>query len=679
MIEKINIGLNPNDGTGDSIRKAFDKVNSNFTNLQDRVLDIDGIEVTLSNKANRTEIPSIVGLASETLVNQKIAQAVIGLVNRQELQSGLNTKPDYSDLPSLDGYATQTYVNQRLIAALTDYITTARLAQALANKADRSEIQSIEGLASETWVRQLINDTEFDLSNYFTKSEVLAKIAEAQLDGGDVDLSGYATLTFVNGGLNLKANKTELTAKADRTWVTAQINAIPPTDLTPYATRVYVNGQIAAIDYSAFATKTWVTSQLNTQTVDLSNYYNKTQVDNLLLNKANKNEIPSLVGYATEAYVNQQIATIPGVDLNGYATETYVSNAIVNKADKSELVDFITAMDLPTKTSELTNDSGYVTAQSLDGYATQSYVMNAIANAELGDGETIDLTIYETIASNDAKLSLKANLTDIPSLNGYATQLYVDNKIALIPAVDLTPYALKTDLSPYATTASVDSKLTNKANISDIPNVSGLASEAWVTLQIENAQIGGGTVDLSNYYKKTETYSKSEVDTRLSSKANSSEIPSIVGLATESYVAQQIANIEPEVVDLTPYATKVYVGEEISKINIPSEINVFANAYGIYNISDVFGASISINASTEINNKTLVNTSGRYTITSIASNVKASFNITNIGDDSEIMVNYISGKSIIVNGELIDQSILIKEQFKPLLFFVFDQYVIIRY
>lgn len=679
MIERINIGLNPNDGTGDSIRIAFDKVNHNFTNLQDRVLDIDGIEVTLSNKANRSEIPSIVGLASESLVNQKIAQAVIGLVNRQELQSGLNAKPDYSDLPSLDGYATQTYVNQRLIAALTDYITTARLAQALANKADRSEIQSIEGLASETWVRQLINDTDADLTDYFTKSEVLAKIAEAQLDGGDVDLSGYATLTFVNSGLNLKANKTELTAKADRTWVTAQINAIPPTDLTAYATRVYVNGQIAAIDYSAFATKTWVISQLNAQTVDLSNYYNKTQVDNLLLNKANKNEIPSLVGYATEAYVNQQISTIPGVDLNGYATETYVSNAIVNKADKSELVDFITVMDLPTKTSELTNDSGYVTAQSLDGYATQSYVMNAIANAELGEGETIDLTIYETITSNDAKLSLKANLTDIPSLNGYATQLYVDNKIALIPAVDLTPYALKTDLSPYATTASVDSKLTNKANISDIPNVSGLASEAWVTLQIENAQIGGGTVDLSNYYKKTETYSKSEVDTRLSSKANSSEIPSIVGLATESYVAQQIANIEPEVVDLTPYATKVYVGEEISKINIPSEINVFANAYGIHNISDVFGASISINTSTEINNKTLVNTSGRYTITSIASDAKAAFNITNIGDDSEIMVNYISGKSIIVNGVLIDQSILIKEQFKPLLFFVFNQYVIIRY
>lgn len=34
-ISDINIGQTPNDGTGDSIRDAFDKVNQNFTFLDE--------------------------------------------------------------------------------------------------------------------------------------------------------------------------------------------------------------------------------------------------------------------------------------------------------------------------------------------------------------------------------------------------------------------------------------------------------------------------------------------------------------------------------------------------------------------------------------------------------------------------------------------------------------------
>lgn len=683
MIEKINIGFQANDGSGDTIREAFGKVNNNFDALQDRVLDLDAIEVTLSNKANRSEIPSIVGLASETLVNQKIAQAVVDLVRRQELVSGLNSKPDFADLPSLDGYATQTYVNQRLITSLVDYITTAQLASAIANKANRSELPSIEGLASETWVRQLINDTEFDLSNYFTKSEVLAKIAEAQLDGGDVDLSGYATITFVNNELSTKADRSELTSYATRTWVTSQINAIPQVDLTSYATKAYVNSQIGTIDLTSYATRAWVTSQLTNQTVDLSDYYNKSQVDNLLSNKANRSEIPSLVGLASETYVNNAIANIPTVDLSGYATETYVQNSIANKADRSELVDFITIMDVPTKTSDLTNDSNFVTAQALNGYATESYVQNAIANAEIGDGETIDLTIYETIASNDAKLATKADKTEIPSLQGYATQIYVDNKVASIPQPDLTPYALKTDLNVYDTVASVDSKLSLKANVSDIPNISGLASEAYVDQAIANASIGG-EVDLSNYYTKAQTYSKVEVDDKLSLKANAVDIPSVAGLASETYVNNVVNGAvadkadRSEIPSIYGLASVSYVDYMVS--SIPAPINPFANGFGIEPISNVFGSStVDITTAMEINNKALVNINGTYTINSIASGVRTAFSITNMTANASLTINAIAGKTITINGDIMTSSTELNMVQKPLLFFIYDDYVMVRY
>ena len=44
-IQTINIGTNPNDGTGDDLRTAFDKVNDNFTEL----LAVGGETNTASN------------------------------------------------------------------------------------------------------------------------------------------------------------------------------------------------------------------------------------------------------------------------------------------------------------------------------------------------------------------------------------------------------------------------------------------------------------------------------------------------------------------------------------------------------------------------------------------------------------------------------------------------------
>ena len=72
-------------------------------------------------------------------------------------------------------------------------------------------------------------------------------------------------------------------------------------------------------------------------------------------------------------------------------------------------------------------------------------------------------------------------------LTGYATETYVDAAIAAIPQPDLSGYALK----------------------SEIPSTTGLATEEYVGQKIAEAQLGGGEVDLSNYY------TKSEVDTAI--------------------------------------------------------------------------------------------------------------------------------------------------------------------
>lgn len=42
----INLGTNPNDGSGDTIRDGGDKINDNFTELYTRVGDLEGSQVT---------------------------------------------------------------------------------------------------------------------------------------------------------------------------------------------------------------------------------------------------------------------------------------------------------------------------------------------------------------------------------------------------------------------------------------------------------------------------------------------------------------------------------------------------------------------------------------------------------------------------------------------------------
>lgn len=72
--------------------------------------------------------------------------------------------------------------------------------------------------------------------------------------------------------------------------------------------------------------------------------------------------------------------------------------------------------DIPTKTSQLTNDSRF---------ATESYVTNAINNAELGGGESssIDLSIYQTKTDENLTTTNKTIVTAINELNSMIASL----------------------------------------------------------------------------------------------------------------------------------------------------------------------------------------------------------------------------------------------------------------
>lgn len=101
---------------------------------------------------------------------------------------------------------------------------------------------------------------------------------------------------------------------------------------------------------------------------------------------------PNNIGYVTEAYVDEAVNNIeiPEVDLSGYATKeelpivpTDISAFTNDIGYINDISHLASKDDIPSNVSELNNDAGYLTEhQSLDGLATESYVDNAIGDID---------------------------------------------------------------------------------------------------------------------------------------------------------------------------------------------------------------------------------------------------------------------------------------------------------
>lgn len=204
---------------------------------------------------------------------------------------------------------------------------------------------------------------------------------------------------------------------------------------------------------------TAVAEEIKNVQVDLSNYYTKTEVD-------------------------EKVANVT-VDLTGYATETYVQNELQDYALKTEIP------TVPTNVSAFTNDAGYLTEhQSLDDYALKTEIPTKVSALENDSGY---LTEHQDLSAYALK-------TEVPSIEGLATEQYVDDAVA---AVDVSE-----QLKDYAKSADVYTK-------SEVDNA------------IANVQ-----VDLSDYYTKNEVDAK---DAELSSSinTNTTNISSLSNTLTE--------------------------------------------------------------------------------------------------------------------------------------------------
>lgn len=119
-------------------------------------------------------------------------------------------------------------------------------------------------------------------------------------------------------------------------------------------------------------------------TVDLSNYYTKSQTDTIINNKISAIPEPDLSSYATKTYVTNEIAKAVSsgeVDLSDYYTKSQTDKAI------EEAVAAIPETDLTeyAKKSDIPDTSGFTTMTAVEakGYQTEDQV-NTLINTALG-------------------------------------------------------------------------------------------------------------------------------------------------------------------------------------------------------------------------------------------------------------------------------------------------------
>lgn len=471
-----------------------------------------------------------------------------------------------------------------------------------------------------------LKEEKADKADTYTKKEVDDKIAGS----GSVDLTDYYTKQEIEG-------KGYLTTETDPTvpdwakqpnkpvYTANEVGALPDTtkipDITRLATKTEITEGLATkADLSSLnglATKKELESKANSTDV-----YTKTEIDN-------KNYLTAIPDtYASKDYVSGEIAKIPTVDLSAYSTTEQNDTKYQPKGDyltevpseyitETELTakDYATKIELsskaevstiPSKVSQLTNDSGYVT--DISGKVDKTELAKYALKAEL---PTVDVTK----AYVDEALAEKADKTTIPDISDLATKnelvsglstkadisllnskvdkvegksLISDSEISRLATVvnyndtELrTEIATKANASAVYTKEQVDSKLTatykfrgSVDNYAALPKENNTAGDVYNLLDTgyNYAYVGeglgelkdgwdnlSGIVDLSEYQKIECADSKYVVKEAGKSLVLNNEIERLSTIVNydDTIIKTDIANIQNTKADISSLNGKV--------------------------------------------------------------------------------------------------------------------------
>ena len=413
-----------------------------------------------------------------------------------------------------------------------------------------------------------------------------------KLGDGNIDLSDYATYNYVDGKLATKADIASLSAVAFSGRyedLTGQ-----PVNLSQFSNDV---GYLTEVpDGSVSRAK--LSSELNANLTAVENAVDGLQnsVRDLSNTKADKTTVSAL------------------------------SDTVALKADKTELPTktsdltndsgFITSSDVPTKVSELTNDSGYITSAALSPYSTTQQMNNAISTAVANKADRSEIPTKVSDLTNDSGFvnSTQVNTAlaayTYPSQDLY-TQSDIDTMLSQISSLKIEVV----DALPTTGNADTIYLLKVRQQGNDIYQEYFWVNNAWELI---------GGIDLTDYYTKT------EVNTLLTAKADVSAIPTKTSdLTNDSNFAVDANYVHTD----NNYTTAEK--NKLAGIAAGAEVNVQSNWTQTNSSADDF---IKNKPSIPTKTSDLTNDSGFITTSAIPTKVSAFTNdagyLNGIPDDS---------------------------------------------
>ena len=353
------------------------------------------------------------------------------------------------------------------------------VSNALGGKADQSVVNGLDARITANASAIAANTTA--LSNKVTSEELQEAITNAQI--GEVDEDAVLAIvervvgentTFVttstytgdketiNAQLTQHGNKINALENKDDS-LTASINAL---QLADESITTALNNKVDA---------TYVTNKINEAqlggggNVDLSDYYNKDEVNTLLSNKIN----------ATTANAT-------------FETQTHAAATYANKVTTENAL------------SQLNTD--------MANKVTAAQVSAAIAAAQL-DGGDVDLSGYYNKDEADALFE-----TQTHAAATYANKVTTENALSQLSADMANKINTETANATFETQTHAANTYANKVTTENAlsqlnTDMANKVTAAQVSAAIAAAQLDGGDVDLSGYYNKDEADALFETQT----------------------------------------------------------------------------------------------------------------------------------------------------------------------
>ena len=494
----------------------------------------EGLNTALGDYATRLELQTVAGNAA---TKAELQTALGNYVAKADLSTTLANYPTKEDLTtSLADYATRlelqivagnAVTNTSLQATLSNYITNAALADTLADYLTLSDVSTmLESYVTQVDLQDAIKDliTVSDLQGYATEAWVQDYLENAGYLNAS-DLANYTTRTWVENYIdtyvdrNGLVNVRDLQGYATEAWVQDYVTmnggggSGEPVDLSEYQKKrdAYLETEDITIVGAINEVNTKVDNLIEQAgDLDLTKYQMKEDEGLVTTDKTIVGAINELANKTVDAYTKAEMdEKLTAVDeqIAGVNTEIETINtALAEKADKSEIANIneqLTAVNdaLALKADKETVDSEIATInEQLELKADKSELTNVVKYLDFTYGDqqrkTIQLANYDSISGvgtdgigynlamvskwdkadfGAAGITMNLNTKDVVTINDDKVIATVDDiqaAIAEIPEVDLSEYA----------------KLT------DIPDISGLATKEEVTAVANDVATNAGNI-----------------------------------------------------------------------------------------------------------------------------------------------------------------------------------------